>query len=275
MSTSEQIEDQKPNIGSLLNLKCSICRGPSWNQYYGNDACRNCLRFFLISIRDREEYRCPFKEQCSCYFYRRNRCDFCLMNRCIKKGLKPIRFGRHADGWYMKDVEQNLSKTPTVEQINLDALVEIKNFQWMFRDYREEFQRWMRGYVSNSENIKDVIMKKFEERGAILKIVEDSFYVHDTIKLRNCYFNPYECQSAQLQYLLIQILMLCRQFREILLEKNFDLEIKKSLIFFRGIKKEKKIENVLLHNQLEIITVWLNVCQRFFDQLPAVTITKF
>ncbi|XP_023217017.1 uncharacterized protein LOC111619519 [Centruroides sculpturatus] len=123
MCSIEQIEQFRRQRGSIINSKCVICDRQAWTDYYGNFACKRCVRFFIIAIVFVGGYKCISKTgNCDNYQI----CRFCLLERMYLKGFKAERFGNHGDGFHANDAIGRY-----VRPVDVDVLEDFYTKIWL------------------------------------------------------------------------------------------------------------------------------------------------
>ncbi|XP_023216684.1 peroxisome proliferator-activated receptor alpha-like isoform X2 [Centruroides sculpturatus] len=260
MATIEQITEQKGQRGKMIISQCRICYRQAWNDYYGCEACKRCLQFVFRTIAYRSCYRCSKSGVCKSVY----KCKFCTLQTCYKKGLKPIRFGIHSRGYYLKDREILLYKVQTREPNKYSLLKEIMKFK--------DFLISRLNYVSvslieNKPTTASNRMDVYPMKAIILQIVQESLVAHDVIKLENYYHDPYKCEIAQFQYLTMKILKVIRMMRDRFSDGKIDYETKIHLIYFEGPGKERVVHHERLHKHLDNIAFWMNVWFKYLEDI--------
>ncbi|XP_002156561.1 nuclear receptor subfamily 2 group E member 1 isoform X1 [Hydra vulgaris] len=82
----EKIEEMK-ELESKLCQSCRICGDRSSGRHYGVPSCDGCRGFFKRSVRRNVSYACKFQGECVIDLKRRNQCQFCRYQRCLKVGM--------------------------------------------------------------------------------------------------------------------------------------------------------------------------------------------
>ncbi|XP_023216689.1 uncharacterized protein LOC111619234 [Centruroides sculpturatus] len=260
MATIEQITEQKGQRGRMIISQCRICYRQAWNDYYGCEACKRCLQFVFITIIYRRCYRCRMTSNCKSVY----KCKFCTLQTCYKNGLKPMKFGMHSRGYYLKDKEILLHKVQTREpnEFNLLKNIILRFKLFLLRRLNDDFV-WIIENIPITASNRMVHL--YQMKAIILHMVQESLGAHDVLKLENYYLDPYKCEIAQLQYLTIKILKLMRMMRERFTIGIIDLNTKIHLIYFEGPRKYRVVHDEKLHQQLTEIAFWMKVCFRYLE----------
>ncbi|XP_023216661.1 uncharacterized protein LOC111619203 isoform X1 [Centruroides sculpturatus] len=201
--------------GNIVSL-CACCGRQAWSDYYGNFACRICIRFLIKCIRERKTCECQRRaDLCQITTDSQSKCDFCHLQRLYNAGIRPKMYGRHENGWYMKDVApklvrvraQNYCECPYCEAEN-DMM---KAFKFGCNLY---FISW---WITNLPNIRlgdlpYVNSRNMSFRGTILGAVLNSVHAHDVLKCGYRYFDPYKCRVLEHQNFSFLCLSVTRRF---------------------------------------------------------------
>ncbi|XP_023216687.1 uncharacterized protein LOC111619233 isoform X2 [Centruroides sculpturatus] len=260
MATIEQITEQKGQRGRMIISQCRICYRQAWNDYYGCEACKRCLQFVFTAIIHRRCYRCRMTSNCESLY----KCKFCTLQKCYKKGLKPIRFGIHSRGYYLKDKEILLHKVQTREPNKSNIQKEILSFKFFLHRRLDVNLVWVIKNMRITPSDRNR-MGLYPMKAITLQIVQESLCAHDVIKLENYYHDPYKCEIAQLQYLTMKILKLIRMMRERFSNGKIDLKTKIHLIYFKGPRKNRVVHDEKLQQELTEIAFWMKVCFRYLE----------
>ncbi|XP_067121552.1 nuclear hormone receptor family member nhr-100-like [Centruroides vittatus] len=214
MTTKEQIEEFRLERSVFLNSLCVICGSQYWTSYYGNFGCKRCLRFFLRSITERKTYKCRNNSgNCQNVYFASIICKFCYLERMYRYGFMPARFGRHDDGWYMKDKIPSLRPVPAIDLSELRFLPDLESFVRCQRDYigfMSYFTQLTMDMASQlNENPHDHLQFNIDTevpdsvcestKAAYVKLVRDSSHLHDVLKLGFKYGDPYQFRNKFVQ----------------------------------------------------------------------------
>ncbi|XP_023216690.1 uncharacterized protein LOC111619235 [Centruroides sculpturatus] len=259
MATIEQITEQKGQRGRMIISQCRICYRQAWNDYYGCEACKRCLQFVFTTIINRSCYECSINGDCKPVY----KCKFCTLQTCYKKGLKPIRFGIHSRGYYLRDKEILLHRVPTRAPNNYYLLKEFLKFKVFLISTLKDVSLWI---IENMPITATNRMDLYPIKAITLQIVEESLVAHDVLKLENYYLDPYKCKIEQFQYLTMQILILMRVMRERFSNGKIDFKTKIHLIYFEGPRNDRVIHHESLHQQLREIAILMNACFRYLQE---------
>ncbi|XP_067136339.1 uncharacterized protein [Centruroides vittatus] len=216
MSIANRIEQQKLHIGNIINL-CACCHRQAWSDYYGDFACRTCIEFFITCIRERKACECRSKEGlCGISYNRQSRCEFCYLQRIYIVGLKPKMYGRHENGWYMKDIIPSLVKIPA-QHLNLSLASHRKENDMMKRFHFGcllYFKFWLVQYwpFVNLSTMPKAIASSITFRGKLMGAVANSFHAHDVLQCGYQYFDPYKCCVMEHQNFSITCIYTIRHF---------------------------------------------------------------
>ncbi|XP_023217942.1 uncharacterized protein LOC111620279 [Centruroides sculpturatus] len=271
MATIEQIEQHRGGRGvSVINARCQICKRQAWNDYYGNFLCKNCLLFFVQSMKNRETYECFASAMCRFSVKADIRaCKFCLLEEMLIIHLDPKKFGINGNTWFLKENVKNLRKIQPKEPINLEAVQEVLLFNKRFKQKSGIFKMWMDFFPplrKPSVGQLSAYLEKCENRAIAVFFAEESLHLHDVLKIEDRYFDPYKCDVAQIQYLTIKLLEFVRLLNQEVAEFSIPDHLKKSLIYFSGIM-DRDLINRELHIKLAEIAVWLRSYRNLAEQL--------
>ncbi|XP_023220865.1 uncharacterized protein LOC111622672 [Centruroides sculpturatus] len=198
MSIENRIEQQKLLTGSNIVNLCACCGRQAWSDYYGNFACKTCIEFFITCIRERKACECQRRDDlCQISNDPQSRCNFCYLQRIYNAGLKPKMYGRHENGWYMKDIIPSLIKIPA-QHLNL-SLDRHKKENNMMKTFHFGLLLYFRFWLIRHWPFVDlsrmprVIASGMTFRGKLMGAVANSFHAHDVLKCGYQYFDPYKC----------------------------------------------------------------------------------
>ncbi|XP_023216685.1 uncharacterized protein LOC111619232 isoform X3 [Centruroides sculpturatus] len=260
MATIEQITEQNGQRGRMIISQCRICYRQAWNDYYGCESCKRCLQFVFITIINRSCYECSVNGDYKSLY----KCKFCTLQTCYKKGLKPIKFGIHSRGYYLRDKQFLLRKVQTGAPNNYYLLKEFLKFKIFLISTLNDVSLWL---IENMPTTASNRMDLYPIKAITLQIVEESLVAHDVLKLENYYLDPYKCKIGQFQYLTMQILILTRMMRERLYNGEIDLETNIHSIYFEGPGKERVVHHERLHKHLDNIAFWMNVWFKYLEDI--------
>ncbi|TGZ52382.1 Nuclear receptor subfamily 2 group C member 2 [Temnothorax longispinosus] len=63
---------------------------PMHGRHYGAISCEGCKHFFKRSIRKQLGYQCRGSKGCEVTKHRRNRCQYCRLQKCLAMGMRNI-----------------------------------------------------------------------------------------------------------------------------------------------------------------------------------------
>ncbi|XP_067121553.1 uncharacterized protein [Centruroides vittatus] len=210
MATIEQIENFRFIRGRNIVSVCVCGKRQAWTDYYGGPACKNCIEFFINSIRERKEFACD-KTNGLCKtdvdpdgFG----CKYCHLEMLYKMAeLRPKMYGRYENRWYTKDMIPHLRRTEvndndiTLNDINYEVLIML--------DFATYYTRWMQGIQQTEE------MRLMFFRATNMEIFIQSLHCHDVLKSDYRYIDPYKMKSLRFQNSLIKKLEKTRRFLEV------------------------------------------------------------
>ncbi|XP_023216660.1 uncharacterized protein LOC111619202 [Centruroides sculpturatus] len=212
MATIEQIETFRYIRGKNIMSVCVCGKRQAWTDYYGGPACKNCIEFFISSIRERQEYVCNNMDGlCSTDVNPDGfGCKYCHLEMLYKRAeLKPKMYGRYENRWYTKDVIPHLRRTVlrardvTLNDINYEADIMC--------DFGSYYSRGLQGMqLTRNEEIQAIFF-----RGTVMHIMLESLHCHDVLKSDYRYIDPYKMKSLLIQNHLIQVLEITRRFLQI------------------------------------------------------------
>ncbi|CAL8108314.1 unnamed protein product [Calicophoron daubneyi] len=70
-----------------LNQQCLVCGDTAACQHYGVRTCEGCKGFFKRTIQKNAQYVCLQSKNCVVDKRRRNRCQYCRFQKCLKVGM--------------------------------------------------------------------------------------------------------------------------------------------------------------------------------------------
>ena len=70
---------------------CRVCGDISSGRHYGQYTCDGCSGFFMRSVRKNMIYRCKGNQKCIVDKKRRNQCQACRFEKCLKVNMN--RYG--------------------------------------------------------------------------------------------------------------------------------------------------------------------------------------
>ncbi|XP_023216664.1 uncharacterized protein LOC111619205 [Centruroides sculpturatus] len=215
MTIINPIEECRYTGSNIVSL-CTCCGRQAWSDYYGNFACRTCIRFLIKCITERKTCECQRKaDLCQITNDPQSKCDFCHLQRLYNAGIRPKMYGRHKNGWYMKDVIPKLVR------------VQAQNFCKCKRCYAENemvkmfkfgcnlyfISWWLRNRIDlRLRNFPYVNLESLSIRGNIIGAVVNSIHAHDVLKCGYRYIDPYKCRVLDNQNYLIWCLGVTRRF---------------------------------------------------------------
>ncbi|KAI3381676.1 hypothetical protein SNEBB_004572 [Seison nebaliae] len=85
----ETIEKKTNSSGNYVSAACVVCEDKSSGKHYGQFTCEGCKSFFKRSIRRDLRYSCKSMKNCHIDINHRNQCQFCRLQKCLMKGMKP------------------------------------------------------------------------------------------------------------------------------------------------------------------------------------------
>ncbi|XP_023210601.1 uncharacterized protein LOC111613480 isoform X2 [Centruroides sculpturatus] len=212
MATIEQIENFRYIRGRNIVSVCVCEKRQAWTDYYGGPACKNCIEFFISSIRERQDYVCDnMNGLCNTDVDPHGfGCRYCHLEMLYKRAeLKPKMYGRYEDRWYTKDVIPHLRRTVvsasdlTLNDINYEAKI--------MRDFASYYSRGLQG----------IELTRFEEirlmffRVTVMEMILKSLHCHDVLKSDYRFIDPYKMKGLRFQNYLIEVLETTRRFLEI------------------------------------------------------------
>ena len=80
------------DLESKLCQLCRVCGDRASGRHYGVPSCDGCRGFFKRSVRRNVSYTCKYNMTCVVDMKRRNQCQYCRFQRCIRVGMN--RHGR-------------------------------------------------------------------------------------------------------------------------------------------------------------------------------------
>jgi len=74
---------------------CAVCGDTAACQHYGVRTCEGCKGFFKRTVQKGSKYVCLAERACPVDKRRRNRCQFCRFQKCLKVGMvKEVRLSQ-------------------------------------------------------------------------------------------------------------------------------------------------------------------------------------
>ncbi|XP_023234179.1 uncharacterized protein LOC111633779 isoform X2 [Centruroides sculpturatus] len=191
---------------------CVCGKRQAWTDYYGGPACKNCIEFFISSIRERQDYVCDnMNGLCNTDVNPDGfGCKYCHLKMLYERAeLKPKMFGRYEDRWYTKDVIPLLRRTVVSES---DLTLNHINYEYdIMRDIASYYSSWLEGIrLSRNEEIQAIFFRVTE-----MQMMLESLHCHDVLKSDYRYIDPYKMKILHFQNRLIEVLEITRRFLEI------------------------------------------------------------
>lgn len=85
----ERLLGQAGDVGRPQPVEyCVVCGDKASGRHYGAVSCEGCKGFFKRSVRKTLTYSCRSNQDCIINKHHRNRCQFCRLRKCLKKGMK-------------------------------------------------------------------------------------------------------------------------------------------------------------------------------------------
>ncbi|XP_023234181.1 nuclear receptor subfamily 2 group C member 2-like [Centruroides sculpturatus] len=239
MTSIQQIIEFRSNRGGVIISCCIDCGREAWTDYYGNYTCRPCTRFFIESIIKRSCYAC-INAIGICTFRRDlvRRCKFCQLQRLYEAGMMPIKFGRHENGYYMRDMYRTLNFDIDSYRHNTSVLSTerqmirqfVSNYESIFYEWLQVFEREVMLFNQGLQTNED---PELLQRGMTIAVINDSIHVHDVLVSDYRYIDPYQCKLYSSYCTTKPILHLLRIYLSICPQCKLDL--KQMLAFtFKG-----------------------------------------
>ncbi|XP_023210609.1 uncharacterized protein LOC111613485 isoform X2 [Centruroides sculpturatus] len=216
MATIEQIENFRFIRGKNIMSVCVCGKRQAWTDYYGGPACKNCIEFFISSIRERQEYVCNNMDGLCNTDVNPDGfgCKYCHLEMLYKRAeLKPKMYGRYENRWYTKDVIPHLRRTVvtardvTFSDINYEANI--------MRDFASYYSRGL--HLTRNEEFEAIFC-----RVTVMQIMVESLHCHDVLKSNCRFIDPYKMKTLLFQNHLIEVLEITRRFLEIV---EVDIEV--------------------------------------------------
>ncbi|XP_023210604.1 uncharacterized protein LOC111613481 [Centruroides sculpturatus] len=216
MATIGQIENFRYIRGKNISSICVCGKRQAWTDYYGGPACKNCIEFFIYSIRMRKDYVCVnMNGLCKTDVQADGfKCDYCHLQILYKIAqLKPKMYGRYEDRWYMKDMIPYL---PRREVNGIDVLriclEDEENELNIMSDFNIYYSRCC-VVLHRTRCTEDI--GSIAARNLIMDIITESLHCHDVLKSYYRFIDPYKMKSLGFHNKLIPHLEMTRRFLEI------------------------------------------------------------
>ena len=81
-------------IENKLCQDCRVCGDRASGRHYGVPSCDGCRGFFKRSVRRNVEYSCKYNLRCIVDAKRRNQCQYCRYQKCVRVGMN-----KHGESW--------------------------------------------------------------------------------------------------------------------------------------------------------------------------------
>lgn len=75
------------DLESKLCQLCRVCGDRASGRHYGVPSCDGCRGFFKRSVRRNVSYTCKYNMTCVVDIKRRNQCQYCRFQRCLRVGM--------------------------------------------------------------------------------------------------------------------------------------------------------------------------------------------
>ncbi|XP_023219930.1 nuclear hormone receptor family member nhr-65-like [Centruroides sculpturatus] len=244
MTTKEQIEEFRLTRNWSFNPRCVVCGSQYWTSYYGNFGCKRCLRFFLRCVILRKTYKCKYNSgNCRNVYFSAITCKFCYLERMYSYGFRPTRFGRHDDSWYMKDKISSLHPVRVIEEWELRVLPyfqgltnvrsNLNEFVVYINGKAQEAIEWLIENPPSSDMDLEVFdYNRFRNNASCMLIVKDSLHLHDVLKFRFGYYDPYKIKINGHQYLSLMALTVIRSLHTSAQGDEMSLEMQMRIAYF-------------------------------------------
>ena len=69
------------------NKQCKVCGDWTRNNYYGQQSCNACRKFFRRTVVFKKFYYCHANQDCQVNIKTRNHCQWCRFTKCLKIGV--------------------------------------------------------------------------------------------------------------------------------------------------------------------------------------------
>ncbi|VDL91026.1 unnamed protein product [Schistocephalus solidus] len=79
--------EHAPYSGIEVQQFCLVCGDNAACQHYGVRTCEGCKGFFKRTIQKNAHYVCLQSKNCVVDKRRRNRCQYCRFQKCLKVGM--------------------------------------------------------------------------------------------------------------------------------------------------------------------------------------------
>ncbi|XP_023227264.1 hepatocyte nuclear factor 4-beta-like isoform X1 [Centruroides sculpturatus] len=251
MCTIDQIEQFR--LSRVIHSSCVVCGHEAYSDYYGNFACKKCIKFFLRSIHFRKIYKCKTNSgKCRNIYDKSPSCKFCFLEEMYKLGLNPIRFGRHDKGWYMKDKIPNLRRVPVIGELEWNTKAWRDFYRLISYMHKKilNFVRWTNENPPISGpleiDLQDLQYLQYVRRGILVGMISDSLHRHDVLKVGNLYCDPYKCEHIYVQRFTSDILNIKREFDQIFQKNTLSVEEKKMIIYVSHFQFLGEVEQLII-----------------------------
>ncbi|XP_023213113.1 uncharacterized protein LOC111615906 [Centruroides sculpturatus] len=195
---------------------CAVCGEKEAVICQGVKICMACKVLFDYAVRSFDDPMCHNKGSCGDedpeYIFL---CNFCRLDKCYKVGMKFIDHYEDIKYFY-RDIQIRLASEHRVIKRDEDDKWEILTKE--FSNLKHSFLRWISRHPEfqklDDDEFQSLVKRRYDDRGLVMEIVDQSFDVHLVLKIGECFWDPWKYESKEITTLMCDILELTLRLRD-------------------------------------------------------------